>query len=109
MDAGCGTAYLFKIALETRVPDTVRNNTALSRFELDHDGRTAVAYYQLSPGVITFRHTEVPPEMSGHGIGSQLVRGALESARAQGLKVVPRCPFVAAYMAKHAEFNDLLL
>jgi len=51
----------------------------------------------------------VPPEMSGHGIGSQLVRGALEAARAQGLKVVPKCPFVAAYMAKHAEFNDLLL
>jgi predicted GNAT family acetyltransferase len=93
------------------LPDTVRDNPALSRFELDHDGRTAVAvsYYQLSPGVITFRHTEVPPELSGHGIGSSLVRGALEAARARGLKVVPKCPFVAAYMAKHPEFNDLLL
>jgi predicted GNAT family acetyltransferase len=59
--------------------------------------------------VITFTHTEVPAEISGHGVGSQLVRGALEAARAQGLKVVPKCPFVAAYMAKHAEFNDLLL
>jgi predicted GNAT family acetyltransferase len=95
--------------LETRVPDKVRNNPALNRFELDLNGDTAVAYYQLSPGVITFTHTEVPPELSGHGIGSQLVRGALEAARAQGLKVVPRCPFVSAYMAKHAEFNDLLL
>jgi predicted GNAT family acetyltransferase len=91
------------------VPDTVRDNPALSRFELDHDGRTAVAYYQLTPGVITLRHTEVPPEMSGHGIGSQLVQGALEAARARGLKVVPKCPFVAAYMAKHPELNDLLL
>jgi uncharacterized protein len=100
---------LTEIRLETRVPDTVRDNTDLSRFELDHDGRTAVAYYQLSPGVITFRHTEVPPEMSGHGIGSRLVQGALEAARARGLKVVPKCPFVAAYMAKHPEFNDLLL
>jgi predicted GNAT family acetyltransferase len=95
--------------LEILVTDTVRDNPALSRFELDLDGRTAVAYYQLSPGVITFRHTEVPPEMSGHGIGSQLVRGALEAARARSLKVVPKCPFVAAYMAKHPEFNDLLL
>jgi hypothetical protein len=69
----------------------------------------AMAYYQLAPGVITFRHTEVPPEMSGHGVGSQLVRGALEAARARGLKVVARCPFVAAYLAKHPEFNDLLL
>jgi predicted GNAT family acetyltransferase len=91
------------------VPDSVRNNTALSRFELDLNGKTAVAYYKLSPGVITFLHTEVPQEMSGHGIGSQLVRSALESARAQGLKVVPKCPFVSAYMSKHPEFNDLLL
>jgi uncharacterized protein len=90
------------------MPDTVRNNPALNRFELDLNDRKAVAY-QLAPGVITFRHTEVPPELSGHGIGSKLVRGALEAARAQGLKVVAKCPFVAAYMAKHAEFNDLLL
>jgi predicted GNAT family acetyltransferase len=47
--------------------------------------------------------------LSGHGIGSELVRGALEAARARGLKVVPKCPFVAAYMAKHPQFNDLLL
>jgi predicted GNAT family acetyltransferase len=91
------------------VPDTVRNNTALNRFELDLNGKMAAAYYTLSPGVITFTHTEVPQEMSGHGIGSQLVRSALESARQQGLKVVPKCPFVSAYMAKHPEFNDLLL
>jgi predicted GNAT family acetyltransferase len=91
------------------MPDTVRNNPALNRFELDLNDRTAVAYYQLSPGVITFTHTEVPPKLSGHGIGSNLVRSALQAARAQGLKVVAKCPFVAAYMAKHAEFNDLLL
>jgi predicted GNAT family acetyltransferase len=91
------------------MPDKVRNNSALNRFELDLDGHTAVAYYQLSPGVITFTHTEVPQELSGHGIGSQLVRGALEAARAQGLKVVARCPFVSAYIAKHPEFSDLLL
>jgi len=89
--------------------DDVRNNPALNRFELDVDGHTAVAYYQLSPGVITFRHTEVPQELEGRGIGSRLVRGALEAARAQGLKVVAKCPFVSAYMAKHPEFNDLLL
>ncbi|HEY6254919.1 MAG TPA: GNAT family N-acetyltransferase [Xanthobacteraceae bacterium] len=89
--------------------DTVRNNPALNRFELDLNGQTAAAYYQLRPGVITFTHTEVPTELSGHGIGSKLVRGALEAARAQGLKVVPKCPFVAAHMAKHPEFNDLLL
>src|ERR1700704_1321127 len=96
------------IRVDVCVPETVRDNPALNRFEFDLNGHTAVAYYQRAPGLITFRHTEVPPEMSGHGIGSQLVRGALEAARAQGLKVVAKCPFVAAYMAKHAEFNDLL-
>ena len=87
----------------------IRNNTQLSRFELDADGRTAVSYYKLAPGVITFTHTEVPQELSGRGIGSRLARGALEAARAQGLKVVATCPFVSAYIAKHPEFGDLLL
>jgi predicted GNAT family acetyltransferase len=86
----------------------VRNNTALNRFELEVDGHTAVSYYRLSPGVITFTHTEVPPALGGRGVGSTLVRGALELVRAQGLKVVAKCPFVAAYMGKHPEFNDLV-
>ena len=89
--------------------DDVRNNAALHRFELDADGHTAVAYYQLAPGVITFTHTEVPPALSGRGIGSKLARGALAAARAQGLKVVAKCPFVSAYIGKHPEFADLLL
>jgi len=87
----------------------IRNNTQLNRFELDVDGHTAVSYYKLTPGVITFTHTEVPQELSGRGIGSRLARGALEAARAQGLKVVATCPFVSAYIGKHPEFGDLLL
>ena len=87
--------------------DEVRNNTALHRFELDADGHIAVAYYHLAQGVITFTHTEVPPALSGRGIGSKLARGALEAARAQGLKVVAKCPFISAYIGKHPEFGDL--
>jgi predicted GNAT family acetyltransferase len=87
----------------------VRDNPALHRFELDVDGHTAVSYYQRAPGVITFTHTEVPQELSGRGIGSALVRGALEAARAEGLKVVAKCPFVSAYIASHPEFADLVL
>jgi len=86
----------------------VRNNKQLHRFELEVDGHTAVAYYLPSPGLITFTHTEVPLELGGRGIGSTLVKGALAMARAQGLKVVSRCPFVSAYLGKHPEFNDLL-
>jgi uncharacterized protein len=86
----------------------VRNNAELNRFELKVDGHLAVAYYRPSPGVITFTHTEVPSELGGRGVGSMLVKGALELARAQGFKVASRCPFVSAYLGKHPEFNDLL-
>jgi predicted GNAT family acetyltransferase len=86
----------------------VRDNPAFNRFELEVEGAIAAAYYSKTPGVITFTHTEVPQELSGQGVGSRLARGALEAARAQGLKVVPRCPFISAYMAKHPEFADLL-
>jgi hypothetical protein len=87
---------------------TVRDNPALKRFELEADGHTAAMYYRLEPGVITLLHTEVPPAVEGRGIGSALVRGALEAIRARGLKVIVKCPFVGAYMGKHAEFNDLI-
>jgi predicted GNAT family acetyltransferase len=49
----------------------------------------------------------VPKELEGHGIGSALVRGLLEIARAQGLKVHAVCPFVKAYLDRHAEYADL--
>jgi predicted GNAT family acetyltransferase len=53
-------------------------------------------------------HTEVPKELEGRGIGSALVRGLLEIARAQGLKVQAVCPFVKAYLDRHPEYADLL-
>jgi uncharacterized protein len=90
------------------VSNAVRDNPSRHRFELDVEGRVAVANYQLSPGVITFTHTEVPQELSGRGVGSALVRGALEHVRQRGLKVVARCPFVRDFLAKHSEFSDLL-
>ncbi|TMI99209.1 MAG: N-acetyltransferase [Alphaproteobacteria bacterium] len=86
----------------------VRQNPPHHRFELDVDGHQAVAHYRLAPGIITFTHTEVPEALSGRGIGSKLIQGALGAARAQGLKVVAECPFVRGYVAKHPEFADLL-
>ncbi len=87
---------------------TVRNNAALGRYELDVDGETASLSYGLAPGVITLRHAEVPPALGGRGVGSTLVREVLNDVRARGLKVVATCPFVAAYMGKHPEFDDLV-
>ena len=88
--------------------DEVVDNKGQQRFELAVDGRTAFSQYKLSPGTITFLHTEVPKEFEGHGVGSRLVRGELEAARARGLKVIAKCPFVAAYIRKHAEYQNLL-
>ncbi len=86
----------------------VVNNATAHRFELEVDGHIAAAYYELKPGVITFTHTEVPKELGGKGVGSKLVKGALEQVRRNGLKVVPDCPFVKAYIEKHPEQADLL-
>jgi predicted GNAT family acetyltransferase len=87
---------------------TLRNNTEQHRYEFAVEGGTALLYYRLAPGVITLVHTEVPPALEGRGVGSKLVRAVLEDIRAQGLKVVARCPFAAAWMGKHPEFNDLI-
>ena len=90
------------------MPGTVRDNLALHRFELEVDGHTAAAHYRLGPGTITFTHTEVPPALGGRGVGSALVRGALQAVRERGLRVEAKCPFVSGYIAKHPEFADLL-
>jgi hypothetical protein len=86
----------------------VRNNTAKHRYELEAEGHIAAAYYALSGDIVTFTHTEVPKELEGKGIGSKLVKGALDQVRASGLKVVAQCPFVKGYIGKHAEYADLL-
>jgi predicted GNAT family acetyltransferase len=88
--------------------NAVSNNPAHHRYELAVDGHIAATYYQIADGVITFVHTEVPPELGGKGIGSKLTKGALDQVRADGLKVIAQCPFVKAYIEKHADYADLL-
>jgi uncharacterized protein len=90
------------------MPNAVRDNTQRSRFELDAEGHVAFSNYRRDGGTISIMHTEVPPALNGKGIGSALVRGLLDLVRAEGLKVVPLCPFVAGYIAKHPEYADLL-
>lgn len=86
----------------------VRDNKERHRFELDAEGHVAFSEYRRDAGTLTVMHTEVPSALNGKGIGSALVRGLLDIARAEKLKVVPRCPFVAGYIAKHPEYADLL-
>src|SRR5258708_13804206 len=90
------------------MPAAVSDNTALCRVELEAGGVTAFVNYRVGDGVITFLHTETPPQARGQGLASQLIAGALQIARARGLKAIPRCAFVCAYIAKHPELSDLV-
>jgi len=87
--------------------NNIRDNTERHRFELDADGHIAFANYKRADGVLTMIHTEVPKELEGRGIGSALIRGVLDTARREGLKVNPLCPFAKAYIEKHPEYADL--
>ena len=90
-------------------PPIVRDNAGRHRFEIDlGDGSFAFAEYNLLAGKIMFTHTEVPEAHGGQGLGTALIEAGLASARDRGLKVIPICPFFAAYMQAHAEVQDLL-
>lgn len=86
----------------------VTENKARNRFELETGGETAVAEYEREGDTIVFTHTVVPEEMQGHGLGSRLIKTALDMARVQGLSVVPRCAFVAAFIDEHPDYADLV-
>jgi len=88
--------------------NTVRDNTERHRFELDADGHVAFSNYKREGGLLTILHTEVPTALEGRGVGSALVRGALDIARSQGLKVVTLCPFAKSYVERHSEYADLV-
>jgi predicted GNAT family acetyltransferase len=87
---------------------SVRDNKAQSRFEMDVEGAVAFANYRVAPSTVIITHTETPRALRGRGIASELVRGALQLVRADGLKVVAGCGFVAEYLRKHPKFADLV-
>ena len=79
------------------------------RFEVAMEGGAkALLQYHRNGHRMVFLHTEVPPEFAGKGTGGLLAKTALDYARAEALKVVPRCPYIAAYIAKHPEYQDLV-
>jgi glutathione peroxidase len=78
------------------------------RYELEVEGQIAFIDYQRSAGVVTMTHAKVPAQLNGRGIGSALVKGALELARAQNERVIPVCPFIATYIQRHPEYAELL-
>ena len=89
---------------------TVLDVAEWSRFEIHVDGRMAgFAAYRMKDGLVVFTHTEIDDAYGGRGLGSVLVRAALDSARSRGLPVRPDCPFVRAYIERHPDdYLDLV-
>jgi predicted GNAT family acetyltransferase len=90
------------------MPSPIRDNTERSRFELKADGVIVFMNYRLAGNVISLDHTETPAAARGRGLASQLIKGVLDEAPARGLKIVPRCPFVRAYVERHPDYRDLV-
>ena len=87
----------------------VINNKTKNQFEANLDGKTAlIKYRKEADGTLNLFHTEVPEEFEGKGVGSQLVKNVLEQIKAGNLKINPSCPFVAAYIKRHPEYNNLV-
>jgi predicted GNAT family acetyltransferase len=89
--------------------ERVENDSAGHRFEIRFPESVAfLKYHYDSVGRLHLDHTEVPPTRQHHGVAALLARGALDFARDQGLKVVPACPYVVAYLKEHPEFDSIL-
>lgn len=86
----------------------VTHNAIAQRYEMTVEGRLAACEYQLNDGQMVFTHTFVPPELRGRGIAETLVRTALGDARTSGHKVVPACSYVAVFIQRNKEYQDLL-
>ena len=89
--------------------DQVANNVKKFRFEVVSGAQVSKLEYRLGRYTLDLVHTEVPEELQDQGIGSSLVDAALNHARANGLKVIPSCPFVAAYVERHPEWEDIIV
>jgi predicted GNAT family acetyltransferase len=89
---------------------TVVDNEKVHRFEArTADGAVAgFLNYLARPDHLVLVHTEVKQEYDGQGVGSALVRQVLDEVRARGLTIEPQCPFVASYLRRHAEYQDLV-
>lgn len=85
----------------------VTDNKEKERFEIELDGETAFIDYSEQNGVVAMTHTEVPPHFEGKGVGSSLVKGALDLVKNENKRVRPHCTFVAAYIKRHPEYQPL--
>jgi hypothetical protein len=86
----------------------ITHNQAAKRFETSIDDQTGYISYQERGDTLVYDHTIVPQSLGGRGVGSALVKHALDYAREHNKKVVPQCSFVASYINKHSDYQDLI-
>lgn len=87
----------------------VRHDKQQQRYVLEIDGRVhGFASYATDADRQVFTHTEVDETLEGQGMGSKLIREALNDARQHGKLIVPECEFVAAYVNKHHDWDDII-
>ena len=90
------------------MPSAIHHDSARLRFSTALDGHEAELVYRLQRGALVIDHTGVPPAIGGRGVAGDLVKAALDYARAQGLRVVPACSYSAVYVQRHPEYADLV-
>lgn len=90
-------------------PINIVRNESQNRFEAEVAGMRAFVDYVLMGKRIIYTHTEVPEQLEGQGIGSQLARHVLDYARNEGLGVMPLCPFIAEWIRNHPEYRSLVI
>jgi predicted GNAT family acetyltransferase len=92
------------------MPGDIRHEPQAQRFVLEVNGDTALIRYRRldEHGTLDLHHTYTPPALRGSGIASRITEHALRYAREHGHKVVPSCPFVAAFIERHPEYRDLV-
>ncbi len=87
----------------------ISKNSTAGRYELRVDGvLVSLADYYERGDVVVIPHTETLPAYGGRGLAGRLVRYALEDIEAEGKRVDPVCPFVAAFIAHNPEYSRLL-
>jgi predicted GNAT family acetyltransferase len=84
----------------------VVHNEAQHRYEMPTENGLAIAVYHQRGDSRVFTHTEVPPADEGKGHAGRVVKAALDDTRRRGLKIVPACSYVVAYMRRHPEYGD---
>jgi predicted GNAT family acetyltransferase len=95
-----------ELTAEVRVVD----NPTEKRYEAwVGDELAAVSEYRRSRQRVIFFHTETDPAFSGQGVAQRLARGALDDVRARGMVITPKCPFIAAFVRRHPEYQDLVV